>query len=227
MTYLQFSELEPGATITMEQFKQIFADVSYVTVKDNSVRGAKTVSTSDVSVGDLINNGTRFITIVEDEIVEDAIVEDTTMTNLSDTVRAEMAATGKTMFEAIADHMYDDCTADEIAAINEMHSTRDKASAHGITLLAKGRHYYAGHSYMGVCMTFDSSCWTAYVFDTEQERDAWVAAHEYGNGNIVAQAIEARIARKIAGITQWQEACVDEHDQLVGGYLRGGQLEKT
>jgi hypothetical protein len=66
MTYKQFSELESGATITISQFREIFADSASATIKDNSVRGAATVYTSAVKVGDKVNNGTMFIEVVED-----------------------------------------------------------------------------------------------------------------------------------------------------------------
>lgn len=63
--YIQFSNLKPGSTITLEQFHNIFDGGSSVTIKDNSVRGAKTISYWDVKVGDKVNNGTRFIEIIE------------------------------------------------------------------------------------------------------------------------------------------------------------------
>ena len=65
MTYAEFSNLESGSTITMEQFKSIYSDCSSATIKDNSVRGAATVSADSVKVGDKVNNGTRFIEVVE------------------------------------------------------------------------------------------------------------------------------------------------------------------
>lgn len=62
--YLQFSNLNSGEKITLEQFHNIFNGSTSVTIKDNSVRGAKTTSYWDIKVGDWVNNGTRFIEIV-------------------------------------------------------------------------------------------------------------------------------------------------------------------
>lgn len=62
------------------------------------------------------------------------------------------------------------------------------------------RHYYAGHSYMGVNFTYASPCWTVFVFDSKRDRDAWVYEHMYRNGNIVAEPITREIAWRIAGL---------------------------
>ena len=72
MTYDEFSELKSGNTITIKEYNEIFADCSSVTIKDNSVRGAATVSKNSVKIGDYVNNGTRFIKIVEDVKIEPA-----------------------------------------------------------------------------------------------------------------------------------------------------------
>jgi hypothetical protein len=64
-TYYQFSKLEKGATITLKEFEHIFTGGSIVTIKDDSPRGAKEISYWDIKVGDKVNNGTRFIEIVE------------------------------------------------------------------------------------------------------------------------------------------------------------------
>lgn len=65
MNYNQFSELQQGETITLEQFYTIYKDSLSVTIKDDSVRGAATVYKNVVKVGDKVNNGTRFIEIVQ------------------------------------------------------------------------------------------------------------------------------------------------------------------
>lgn len=61
------------------------------------------------------------------------------------------------------------------------------------------RMYYAGHSYMGLNMTYDSSCWEVFGFDTKKERDAWVEEHEYSiqASQYVAAAITHKIAMRI------------------------------
>ena len=63
MSYKQFSDLISGDTITYDQFNEIFAGVDYVTVKDDSVRGASSVYRSSVQPGDMVNNGTSFILV--------------------------------------------------------------------------------------------------------------------------------------------------------------------
>jgi hypothetical protein len=62
------------------------------------------------------------------------------------------------------------------------------------------KHYYAGYSYMGVDMSYDSPCWTVYGFNSKAEREAWLKDNKYKDGNIVAEAITQRIAYKIAGV---------------------------
>ena len=62
MTYNQFSELQSGATVTMQELASLNAES--FTIKDNSVRGAKTIYASEIKAGDMVNNGTRFIVVV-------------------------------------------------------------------------------------------------------------------------------------------------------------------
>ena len=50
----------------MSQFKEIYNNVSYATIKDNNVKGVATVYVTEVKIGDKVNNGTRFIEIIED-----------------------------------------------------------------------------------------------------------------------------------------------------------------
>jgi len=63
-TYNEFSALESGSTITMQEFNAIFANSDTVTIKSDNVRGAETVSKSAVAVGAWVNNGTYFIEVV-------------------------------------------------------------------------------------------------------------------------------------------------------------------
>lgn len=65
--YIQFSKLEKGDQLSIKDFHRIFTGGSSVTIEDDSIRGAKTVNYFDVKVGDKVNNGTRFIEIVEEE----------------------------------------------------------------------------------------------------------------------------------------------------------------
>lgn len=63
------------------------------------------------------------------------------------------------------------------------------------------RHYYAGLSDLGVNFTYDSGCWTAFVFDNKEDRDNWIEKNRYNDhGNIVAEEIDRKTAYKIAGI---------------------------
>jgi hypothetical protein len=62
------------------------------------------------------------------------------------------------------------------------------------------RHYYAGHSYMGINFTYDSPCWLLHVFFTKKERDKWVWEHRYDDqSNLVADVVKKDDAEKIAG----------------------------
>jgi hypothetical protein len=63
------------------------------------------------------------------------------------------------------------------------------------------RHFFAGYSYMGINFTYESPCWTVFMFDSKKERDTWVAKNEYVDRNIRAQAISQKIAYQIMGIT--------------------------
>jgi hypothetical protein len=59
--------------------------------------------------------------------------------------------------------------------------------------------FFAAHSHMGIEYPYDSPCWVVYAFGTKQERDSWVAVHEYNeNGNRVAKVVTKREAIKIA-----------------------------
>lgn len=75
------------------------------------------------------------------------------------------------------------------------------------------KHYYAGHSYMGIKYTYDSPCWTAYTFDSKKERDQFVENGEYNDqGNRVAEVIDRKTAYKIAGIGKYFRANIRRDD---------------
>ena len=80
------------------------------------------------------------------------------------------------------------------------------------------RHYYAGHSYMGVNFTFDSPCWTAYAFDTKSERDQYVEDNEYRDGNRVTEIIDRKIAYKIAGVNTYNLPHICKDDNRLEAY---------
>ena len=65
MTFSEFSKLESGSTITLEQLNQIYKPHDSVCIKDNSKRGLATVFVHEVTAGDRVNNGTYFVEIVK------------------------------------------------------------------------------------------------------------------------------------------------------------------
>ena len=70
------------------------------------------------------------------------------------------------------------------------------------------KRWYAAVSYMGVDFTFDSPCWTAYVFDNKSDRDALAGAEN-------ALAVDRKTAYKIAGIKhKWSIAGKNRHGML-------------
>lgn len=60
------------------------------------------------------------------------------------------------------------------------------------------KYYYAAYSTMGTSFTYDSPCWMVYAFKTKKERDDWVKADDYPNGNPTRESVTAEIAYKIA-----------------------------
>lgn len=63
------------------------------------------------------------------------------------------------------------------------------------------RHYYLGHSYMGINFTYDSPCWQVLVFDNKQKRNDYYKDHKWNDqNNLVLEIIPAKIAYKLAGI---------------------------
>lgn len=75
------------------------------------------------------------------------------------------------------------------------------------------RHYYAGHSYMGINYTYDCDCWKAYRFDSKKERDEWVEKHEYSQstGNYVAEAVSRKVAMRIIGLNSKYKTVIYDH----------------
>lgn len=63
------------------------------------------------------------------------------------------------------------------------------------------RHYYLGHSYMGINYTYDSPCWQVLVFDDQQKRNDYYENNKWDDQNkLVLEIIPAKIAYKLAGI---------------------------
>lgn len=66
MTYKEFSELPMGSKVTLSQTKDLFSCDTSVTIEDKScVRGAKTIYAYELKSGDWVNNGTRFLEVIE------------------------------------------------------------------------------------------------------------------------------------------------------------------
>jgi len=55
---------------------------------------------------------------------------------------------------------------------------------------------------MGINFTFNSPCWSVFMFDSKKERDAWVKENEYSDGNRKAVEITQKVAYQIMCITQ-------------------------
>jgi hypothetical protein len=80
--------------------------------------------------------------------------------------------------------------------------------------LQGSRHYYAGHNCYGVNNSYDGDGWSAYAFDTRAERDQWLEENEYWDGRQVAEAITAKDAYKIAGVSSGDELYQDTGSNL-------------
>jgi hypothetical protein len=79
------------------------------------------------------------------------------------------------------------------------------------------KKFYAGKSYMGTNYTYDSECWSAYVFDNKTERDEWVKNNEWdqNTSQYVAEAITRKAAYQIAGInSKYKIPVVEEEKRL-------------
>lgn len=60
------------------------------------------------------------------------------------------------------------------------------------------KYYYAAHSSHGTNFTYDSPVWMVHAFKTKKERDNWVNADDYPNGNPTRESVTAETAYKIA-----------------------------
>ena len=60
------------------------------------------------------------------------------------------------------------------------------------------KHYYLGHSYMGINFTYDSPCWQVLVFEDQQKRNDYYEEHKYNDqNNQILELISAKIQQKI------------------------------
>jgi hypothetical protein len=77
--------------------------------------------------------------------------------------------------------------------------------------LQGNKQYYAGLYSYGSNYSYHGGGWTAYAFDTRAERDQWLEENGYWDGKQVAEAITARDAYKIAGVSSasdlYQDTC--------------------
>jgi hypothetical protein len=60
------------------------------------------------------------------------------------------------------------------------------------------KHYYAAYNGYGTSFTYDSDGWTVHAFTSQAERDKWVNADDYPNGNPTRENVTAETAYKIA-----------------------------
>lgn len=65
------------------------------------------------------------------------------------------------------------------------------------------RKWYAADNSYGTNFTYDSDGWCVNVFDSKAERDAWVEADTYPNGNPTREVVTAKQARKIRREEDW------------------------
>ena len=84
----------------------------------------------------------------------------------------------------------------------------------GRTKLEGDKHFYAGHNSYGTNFSYDGNGWSAYAFDTLEERDQWLEENEYWDGRQVAEAITAKDAYKIAGVSSADELYQDTGSNL-------------
>lgn len=59
------------------------------------------------------------------------------------------------------------------------------------------RKFYAGYNSYGTNFTYESDGWSVHVFDNKTDRDAWVDAGEYANGNPTRETVDLKTAKKI------------------------------
>lgn len=59
------------------------------------------------------------------------------------------------------------------------------------------RHYYAAYNSYGTNFTYDSPGWTVHVFETKKEREEWLNADTYPNGNPTREPITAETAYRL------------------------------
>lgn len=84
----------------------------------------------------------------------------------------------------------------------------------GRVKLHGNKHYYAGHNNYGTEFSYDGDGWTAYAFDTQKERDQWLEENGCWDGRQVAEAITAKDAYKIAGVSSADELYQDTGSNL-------------
>ena len=85
------------------------------------------------------------------------------------------------------------------------------------------KKYYAAYSSYGINVTYDSGGWAVHVFQTKQERDAWVAQDD-ATGTPKREAITAKQANKISPVRGYE--CDDGRMYHENGWVYDGNGEK-
>jgi hypothetical protein len=64
-------------------------------------------------------------------------------------------------------------------------------------ILKMARKFYAGSNNYGTSFTYESDGWSVHMFESKSERDAWVDADRYPNGNPTRETIDLLTAKRI------------------------------
>jgi hypothetical protein len=76
-----------------------------------------------------------------------------------------------------------------IAAVSKLKEEKE--------ILKMSRKFYAAYNGYGTSFTYDSDGWSVHVFRSKAERDAWIDADKYPNGNPTREPIDLVTAKKI------------------------------
>lgn len=63
--------------------------------------------------------------------------------------------------------------------------------------------FYAAYNCYGTSFSYDSYGWSVHVFGNKKERDNWVSADTFPNGNPTREMITLKTALKISDRNQW------------------------
>jgi len=97
-----------------------------------------------------------------------------------------------------------DVVIDEINELAEDYGSQAKVIIAAVSMLKTeteitkmSRQFYAAYNSYGTNFTYESDGWSVHVFDSKANRDAWVDADEYPNGNPTRETVDLKTAKKI------------------------------